>query len=337
MTTPLKIALLAHGTMDIPPKGWGAVESLLWEYYKGLTALENYVSIINTGNNDVIISYLNSHPWDIIHIHDDSLIQLVPYFKHTGPIVFTSHYPAIHDRTVWNDSLSGYNYETMVIAPLLHYMKQTERIVIGALCRKDRDAFLAMGVPDHRIFLMVNGASAKAIQCDDPLPESLINGRTICLGQISERKRQRVLLGIPNVDLWGPPNNESTIIENVAYKGEMTGQMRNAHLCEYENMVLLSTAESSPLAIKEGLFAGLGLVLSEAVASEITEESLKPYITVIPEERIEDKVYLEAALVANKLATRHLKHEIRAAAVALWDWPVLIRKYEATLRSLLSV
>jgi glycosyltransferase involved in cell wall biosynthesis len=61
---------LGHGTNDIPPKGWGAVESLIWTYYQGLTALGHYVSIVNTMNNDVIVGYLNTHPWDIIHIHD---------------------------------------------------------------------------------------------------------------------------------------------------------------------------------------------------------------------------------------------------------------------------
>lgn len=327
---PLKIALLGHGTNDIPPKGWGAVESLIWTYYQELTALGHYVSIVNTMNNDVLVGYLNAHPWDIIHIHDDALINLVPDLHHKGLIILTSHYPAIHDRSVWDDKLTGYNFETMVIRPLLHYIQQTnysKRIVVGALCQKDRDAFLAMGVPENQIFLMVNGASAKEMECDD----RATNGLTICLAQISERKRQTALFGIPSVVFYGPSPNP---VNDSAYKGEMSGPVRNKTLTDYENMVLLSTAEASPLAIKEGLMAGLGLVLSEAVASEI---EAKPWITVIPESEIWNKAYVEAAILKNRAITKGIKQEIRKDAMRQWDWPVLVQKYVANLQQLLSV
>jgi hypothetical protein len=320
---PLKIALLGHGTNDIPPKGWGAVESLIWTYYQGLTALGHYVSIVNTMNNDVIVGYLNAHPWDIIHIHDDSLINLVPELKHKGLIVITSHYPAIHDRSVWDDKVTGYNFETMVVRPLLHYSRLNTRIVVGALCQKDRDAFVAMGIPENQTFLMVNGASAKEIECDD----RATNGLTICLAQISERKRQKALFGIPLVVFYGP---SPIPITDPAYKGEMSGPVRNKTLTEYENMVLLSTAEASPLAIKEGLMAGLGLVLSEAVASEI---ELKPWITVIPESQIWNKAYVEAAILENRALAKGRKQEIRKDAMSQWDWPVLIQKYVANLEA----
>lgn len=323
----LKIALLAHGTNDIPPKGWGAVESLIWTYYQGLTALGHYVSIVNTMNNDVIVGYLNAHPWDIIHIHDDSLINLVPELDHKGLIVLTSHYPAIHDRSVWNDTRTGYNFETMVIQPLLHYSRFRKRIVVGALCQKDRNAFVAMGIPEDQIFLMVNGASAKEIECDD----RATNGLTICLAQISERKRQTALFGIPSVVFYGP---SPVPVMDPGYKGEMSGSERNRTLTEYENMVLLSTAEASPLAIKEGLMAGLGLVLSEAVASEIEP---KPWITVVPESEIWNKAYVETAILKNRALTKGLKQEIRKDAIKQWDWPILVQKYVANLQQLLSV
>jgi hypothetical protein len=253
-------------------------------------------------------------------MHDDSLINLVPDLNHKGLIVVTSHYPAIHDRSVWNDKSTGYNFEEVVIQPLLHYMKQTDRIVIGALCIKDRDAFLAMGVPVNRIFLMVNGASAKDIQCDD----RVTNGLTICLGQVCGRKRQHLLTDISSVVFWGPCLNE-TFKQNPAYLGEMEGAVRNKYLTEYESLVLLSTAESSPLALKEGLFAGLGLVLSEAVASELPTQW--PWVTVIPESNIGDKKFIAAALAENRLLAKTHKHTIRQTATALWDWPVLIRTY----------
>jgi hypothetical protein len=321
---PLKIALLGHGTNTIPPKGWGAVESLIWEYSQGCEALGHTVSIVNTLDNDYIVSYLNATTWDVIHMHDDSLINLVPDLNHKGRIVVTSHYPAIHDRSVWNDVSTGYNFETVVIAPLLHYMKQNEQIVIGALCSKDRDAFLAMGVPVNRVFLMVNGASAKDIVCDG----RPTNGKAICLGQVCERKRQRALVGIPSIEFWGPCLDEE-FKRLSAYKGEMTAEQRNKTLTEYEVLVLLSTAEASPLVLKEALFAGLGLVLSETVATELPAS---PWISVVPERDIGNKALIAQLVEEQRAYSVPRKQEIRASAVALWDWPQLIQQYVVNLQ-----
>ena len=44
----MKIALIGPGIMPIPPPGWGAVEILIWDYYKELTAQGHEVVIINT-------------------------------------------------------------------------------------------------------------------------------------------------------------------------------------------------------------------------------------------------------------------------------------------------
>jgi glycosyltransferase involved in cell wall biosynthesis len=95
-------------------------------------------------------------------------------------------------------------------------------------------------------------------------------------------------------------------------------------------MVLLSTAEASPLAIKEGLMAGLGLVLSEAVASEI---ELKPWITVVPESEIWNKAYVQEAILKNRMLTKGMKQEIRKDAMSQWNWPTLIQKYVANLEA----
>ena len=37
----MKIALIGPGIMPIPPDGWGAVESLIWDYALELTDLEH--------------------------------------------------------------------------------------------------------------------------------------------------------------------------------------------------------------------------------------------------------------------------------------------------------
>ena len=51
----MKIALVGPGIMEIPPKGWGAVESLIWDYATELGELGHEGTIINTPDRAQII------------------------------------------------------------------------------------------------------------------------------------------------------------------------------------------------------------------------------------------------------------------------------------------
>ena len=41
----MKIALVGPGIIEIPPKGWGAVESLIWDYATELGELGHEVPV----------------------------------------------------------------------------------------------------------------------------------------------------------------------------------------------------------------------------------------------------------------------------------------------------
>ena len=53
----MNIALVGPGIMEIPPKGWGAVESLIWDYATELGELGHEGTIINTP--DRLRSFVN--------------------------------------------------------------------------------------------------------------------------------------------------------------------------------------------------------------------------------------------------------------------------------------
>ena len=50
----MKIALVGPGIIEIPPKGWGAVESLIWDYATELGELGHEGTIINTPDLSLI-------------------------------------------------------------------------------------------------------------------------------------------------------------------------------------------------------------------------------------------------------------------------------------------
>jgi hypothetical protein len=46
----MKITIVGSGIMPIPPKGWGAIEILTWDYKCELEKLGHKVEIVNTTN-----------------------------------------------------------------------------------------------------------------------------------------------------------------------------------------------------------------------------------------------------------------------------------------------
>ena len=60
----MNIALVGPGIMEIPPKGWGAVESLIWDYATELGELGHEGTIINTPDRTQIIRDLCKEKYD---------------------------------------------------------------------------------------------------------------------------------------------------------------------------------------------------------------------------------------------------------------------------------
>ena len=68
----MNVALIGPGIMPIPPDGWGAVESLIWDYALELDKLGHTGTIINTPNWNEILNYLKQDKYDFAHIRSHS-------------------------------------------------------------------------------------------------------------------------------------------------------------------------------------------------------------------------------------------------------------------------
>ena len=94
----MKIALVGPGIIEIPPKGWGAVESLIWDYATELGELGHEGTIINTPDRTQIIRELSEEQYDFIHVHYDVFYDIMDYIWATQPdakLAISSHYPYI--------------------------------------------------------------------------------------------------------------------------------------------------------------------------------------------------------------------------------------------------
>ena len=56
----MKIVLIAPGYKPFPPNGWGAVESIVWDYYQNLLKRGHDVNIVNRSNPAEIIAETNA-------------------------------------------------------------------------------------------------------------------------------------------------------------------------------------------------------------------------------------------------------------------------------------
>ena len=64
----MKISIVGPGLMPIPPKGWGAVESLIWDMANALKELGHSVQIINTTDGNKVLQAIEEHDPDFVHI-----------------------------------------------------------------------------------------------------------------------------------------------------------------------------------------------------------------------------------------------------------------------------
>ena len=65
--------------LPIPPKGWGAVERLIWDYKLTLNHLGHEVQILNDENPNIMLEQMKEFNPDFVHINYDDWVPLYPY------------------------------------------------------------------------------------------------------------------------------------------------------------------------------------------------------------------------------------------------------------------
>jgi glycosyltransferase involved in cell wall biosynthesis len=97
-------------------------------------------------------------------------------------------------------------------------------------------------------------------------------------------------------------------------------------------MILLSCVEAHPFVCLEGMAAGIGLVLSEQSTANL--DISQPFITVIPDNKINDIAYLKEKIEENRKISLNMRKKIRQYCFDNFDWSVIIDKYLLTIEKL---
>ena len=293
--------------MPIPPTAWGAVEILVWDTKNALEELGHEVQIINTKDYRQIINGINAFVPDFVHVHYDEFIPIMPYIQY--PAAITSHFGYLERREMFN----GY----------INVAKEFQRLkpVVFCLSEVIKKVYNVMfDVPKENTYVTPNGVNLDRFRrsMDPEYPN-----RSLYLAKIDYRKRQHLFQSIDS--LWYAGNlADNRFDTNKNYLGEWSKETLYEQLTDYGNLVLLSDGEAHPLVCMEALAAGLGVVVCQWGAANLDLD--KEFITVIPEDKINDIDFVEDAIIKNREYSINNREEIIQYSKQ-FEWKEVLRNH----------
>ena len=314
----MKISIVGPGIMPIPPTGWGAVEILIWDQKLALEKLGHEVQIVNTQSPIDIIKQINSFRPDFVHIQYDDFIELYSYVQY--PCAITSHFGYLEQPNRWD------YYGARIAKPF-----QDIKPNVFCLSYGIKEVYQnILNIPSDRLFVTPNGVNINEFNyVSNPKHPD----RSIYLAKIDYRKRQYLFQSIKT--LWYAGNVADTRFDQSKnYLGEWSKHTLYNNLTHYGNLVLLSDGEAHPLVCMEALAAGIGVVVSQWGAANL--DISKEFITVIPEDKINDIEYVESRIIENREYSVQHRDEIREY-VKQFDWPTVIKNiYVPTIEKIIA-
>lgn len=302
----MKISIIGPAT-QIPPIGWGAVESLIWDYKLTLEELGHEVQVINIPDQNEIIQMVNRFRPDFVHINYDDWIVLYPYIQY--PCAMTSHFGYLERP----DMMNGY----------IHIFNLFGQHKPNVFCLSENIKHIYSffsDIPKEKLFVVPNGVNISRFKKRD-IPK--YKDRSIYLAKIDYRKRQHLFQSIDSI--WYAGNiADHRFNSNKNYLGEWTKPELHEQLTEYGNLVLLSDGEAHSLVLMEALAAGLGLVISEYATANL--DLNRNFIDVIPENKITDHEYIKDIIQKNREYSISHREEIFEYSKT-FDWVNIIKNY----------
>ena len=305
----MRIAIIGPGIMPIPPTGWGAVESLIWDYATELKNLGHDVRIINTPNPSEIVNSVNSINPDFVHLQYDNLYFVMPHINCKNKAA-TSHYGYI-------DQAHRYGGYSQIFDGFVN-----SDFRIFCLSPEILEIYRKAGVTESRLELTPNGARSDLFKYEE---SPKYPNKSIYLAKITDRKKQYLYQDFDSIDFAGNIDDYRFNTERENYLGEWTKEHLYENLTNYSNLVLFSDGEAHPLVCCEALMAGLGLVISKVCSANLDLDL--PFITVIPDDKLEDRNYVENMIKENREISNRMRSDIRKYALDKFSWKSVIPKY----------
>ena len=296
--------------LPIPPPGWGAVESLIWDMKLSLEEMGHKVQILNDPDPNKMLHLMHEFGPDFVHINYDDWIPLYPHI--TYPCACTTHFAYLDmDR---QDMMGPYKERVFDMFSLI------QPVVFGLSDTVNEIYQYLADIPSHKLFLNPNGVMSKNFRVtDDPKHSE----SSIYLAKIDHRKRQYLFQNIKSLYYAGNIA-EDRFDQTKNYLGEWKKEVLFDSLTDYGNLVLLSDGEAHPLVCMEAFAAGLGVVVSEWATANL--DLNREFITVIPEDHIHQTKYVEHLINKNREYSINNRQEILDYAKQ-FEWTRILTDY----------
>lgn len=313
----MKIACVSYAT-ETPPKAWGAIEILVWDYFVFISKYHKDVDFRIFTEHDV--SKINDFNPDYVHIQPESIFHIIPQLFCKNIIITCQwgYLDQIHLGTRASDGWYGQIVRTVACNPQWKVFCVSESI---------RQQYIRFGADPRSLFVHPNCVNDESFRFTD---KPTWPDRSIYLARIEPRKRQHLFQSIESLYFVGPYENGPFDKTRERWLGEMTKQELYENLTNWGNLVLLSDGEAHALVVAEGLVCGLGVVVSEQASANL-DISL-PFIDVIPEERVNDLAYVESVILRNREVSVKMRAEIREWACNAFGMKNIIKGYLSDLQ-----
>ena len=295
-------------SLPIPPKGWGAVESLIWDMKLSLNKLGHEVQIVNVSDSYQIINMINQFRPDFVHINYDDWIGLYPYIQY--PCAVTTHFAYIERPELMGGYMQRVFDLFTQIKPNIFGLSDGINDTYNTLANISRD----------KLYLNPNGVMMENFRFSE---NPKFPDRSIYLAKIDSRKRQFLFQQIDSLYYAGNIV-EQRFDQSKNYLGEWEKDCLYQNLTDYGNLVLLSDGEAHPLVCMEAFAAGLGVVVSEWATANLDLD--REFISVVSEDKIKNTSFVEKIIVKNRKYSIEHRQEILDYAKE-FEWCTILKKH----------
>jgi len=303
----MRIAFLLCAGPPVPPVAYGGIQLGIHNYRQILERLGHEVRVAGMVEGASIprrlkiVREVNSFRADLVHIKNPRYFDLSRWLR-CGVVFLTDHSPEV--------SLASYPLHRRALRKNAHIICLSENI---------RRHYLAAGAAPGRAHTIPNGLMTEKYRFTETPKHK---ERSIYLAIVNRRKRQHLFCGIPGLDFAGPMDDDRVLSEN--YLGEWSREQIENELIDYASLVLLSESEGHANVCLEAMAGGLGLVVSEAGATNL--DASLPFIDVVAEEKIADREHVAAVIAKNRATALGMRRQIRDYAKKNFDVAQIVEK-----------
>lgn len=266
-----KLLIIGPGVVTVPPKGWGAVETIIAETIPTYTEVGFEVMLINSKAIQDWGKGLVFKP-DVVLVHDDISTRRAAFLYRGASIIGITHYGMAEFPERWHPSyrqvLCSLNHADIVVA----LNKRIKHVLENHL-------------QQPTIIVSSNGTNFQ------PTLVSEQTNKVICVGKVEPRKRQyELFMSLENsdlqVDFIGEIVDERvkkllkmSPTAKLSFKGAYDRNKLQQELSRYRALILLSEGEGDALVLYEAQAAGLPVIISRGSIGD--QDNSLPWVRVL--------------------------------------------------------